>query len=719
MKHSNTTVLDRVTCDRTSILARLMATENIVVEHMPDASTASFDPIARRLVLPVWQNMDTDVYDMLVGHEVGHALYTPCTGWHSPEVTAIDPNNTGVVKSYLNIVEDARIERLMKRRYPGLVHNFRRAYITLYNGNKFGTNGTDLRTLTLIDRLNLRAKVGLHVHAEVPLALDEEVWYTEMMTTETWDDVVDLTRRLYNHCRAKANGNSTNSNGNTFTNVNVPWSDDNMLSDNDDVSTVQTDPNANGNGNGGNTSVLDRNNSNANGNDNKNGGGTDSSNNGLPKSEPQDQSAPPSEPTTNVALGQSVQSLRSGNDTGITYISLPVNINWRKFIVDYRDVLADFADRPLQVTAYDAWRRSSINYINMLVKEFELRKAADVHARTSVSRSGVLDADRLHQYRYNDDIFRRLGTVKEGKSHGMVMFLDWSSSMSHVIDSTMRQVMTLAAFCRRMNIPFEVYAFSDYHANASTYDEGKDDDAVMGGFQLFNLLSSRMSTREFVQAMQVCVTLGKTAGNAHSRYRLNGTPLHQTMMAARYIVEDFQQRTRVQIVNSIFLTDGEDGSTIRKRGRCDGGYTVFRDMRTRTQVRVGTDDNCYGHQSTALLRMLASTTGSRVVGMYLTDSRGGKSRLASMAGVQPGSPQHDELVAHFRTHRFVEIKNQGYDSYFVIPSDKMDTDMNERDEFMAKQHKTRNGVARSFASTVAANKVNRVLLGRFVDLISR
>lgn len=716
-KHTHNTVLDRVSCDRTSILARLMATENIIVEHMPDADTASFCPVSRRLVLPVWSGMDTDIYDMLVGHEVGHALYTPCSGWHSPEVKAIDPDRHDVVMSYLNIVEDARIERLMKRKYPGLVHNFRRAYIGLYQQDRFNTNGVDLTQLPLIDRLNLRAKVGLHVHAEVPIALEDEAWYTEMMLTETWDDVVDLTRRLYQHCRTSQQ-TQPQPQPQPGANFDPNEVNDHTLADGGTATVTNgqgaaVDPNVNG------TSVLDRsardpnqsssNSNSASGAGTGNGTTTNTSVSDAPSA------------STNVALGKSLRDMQTRSN-GINYVNLPVNINWQKFVVDYKNVLADFDTVMLRDNAYNEWRASSIKYINMLVKEFELRKAADISARTTISRTGVLDVNRLHQHRFIDNIFRKMSTVREGKNHGMVMFLDWSSSMDNVISSTMRQVMTLAAFCRRMNIPFEVYAFSNHHppAENNTLAEGGDSDAYLTHFQLFNLLSSRMNTTEFVRAMKVAVTLGDSSGRCHSRYRLNGTPLHQTMLAARYVVEDFRERTQVQIVNTIFLTDGEDSETIGSR-KCSayGQTTVYRDMRTRAQVLSGTPDNPYMSPAPALLRMLASTTGSRVIGMYLVGERGGKSRLASMAGVDHGSHQHEELVAHFRTHRFVEIKNQGYDSYFVIPSDKLDTAMNERDEFMQKQYKTRNGVARSFASSVTARAVNRVLLGRFVDLISR
>ena len=63
-----------------SQLAKLLATEDLVVEHK-QVETASFNVETRVLVLPLWEKATNSVYDMLVGHEVGHALFTPNDDW--------------------------------------------------------------------------------------------------------------------------------------------------------------------------------------------------------------------------------------------------------------------------------------------------------------------------------------------------------------------------------------------------------------------------------------------------------------------------------------------------------------------------------------------------------------------------------------------------------------------------------------------------------------
>ena len=99
-----------------SYLAKLLATENISVEHKK-VQTAYFDVKSRLLVLPIWKDMNEDITDLLIAHEVGHALFTPQSGWEDSIVKRKIP------KSFLNVLEDARIEKLIKRKYRGQLNN--------------------------------------------------------------------------------------------------------------------------------------------------------------------------------------------------------------------------------------------------------------------------------------------------------------------------------------------------------------------------------------------------------------------------------------------------------------------------------------------------------------------------------------------------------------------------------------------------------------------
>ena len=91
-----------------SNLAKLLATENISVEHKK-VKTAYFDLKHRLLVVPIWKEMNKDILDLLLSHEIGHALFTDMKEWQ----IAVDEEK--IPHSFLNVIEDARIEKLVKK----------------------------------------------------------------------------------------------------------------------------------------------------------------------------------------------------------------------------------------------------------------------------------------------------------------------------------------------------------------------------------------------------------------------------------------------------------------------------------------------------------------------------------------------------------------------------------------------------------------------------
>ena len=107
----------------------------------------------------------------------------------------------------------------------------------------------------------------------------------------------------------------------------------------------------------------------------------------------------------------------------------------------------EIADR-----AYKEFKKDAQKEVNYLVKEFECKKAASAYARASTSRTGVLDTRNLHTYKFNEDLFKKITVLPDGKNHGLIFILDWSGSMSRVIQDTLKQLYNLIWFCRKVNL---------------------------------------------------------------------------------------------------------------------------------------------------------------------------------------------------------------------------------------------------------------------------
>ena len=174
-------------------LAKLLATEDLVVEHR-HVETAMFNVHTRVLTLPMWKKASECVFDMLVAHEVGHALFTPDEwDWDTP-------------KQFVNVVEDARIEKLMKRKYAGLSKTFYRGYDELADEDFFALENEDISSMNLADRANLYFKIGNYVN--IPFHNPEESRLIKAIADcETFADVLIVAEELYNYCKQKQDEN--------------------------------------------------------------------------------------------------------------------------------------------------------------------------------------------------------------------------------------------------------------------------------------------------------------------------------------------------------------------------------------------------------------------------------------------------------------------------------------------------------------------------------
>ena len=99
----------------------------------------------------------------------------------------------------MNIVEDVRIEKLMKRRYAGLAKTFYNGYNELNDNDFFEIENEDLDTFNIADRVNLHYKVGAWV--DVPFSVSEKSIVGVIGDVETFDETLSAAEALYNLCK--------------------------------------------------------------------------------------------------------------------------------------------------------------------------------------------------------------------------------------------------------------------------------------------------------------------------------------------------------------------------------------------------------------------------------------------------------------------------------------------------------------------------------------
>jgi hypothetical protein len=716
-----------------SQLAKLLATEDLVVEHK-QVATACFNVHTRVLTLPMWEKASNTVYDLLVGHEVGHALYTPDEDWLQEH--KIPPQ-------FVNVVEDARIEKLMKRRYAGLAKTFFNGYKELADDDFFQIKDDNLETYNLADRANLWFKIGNYV--DVPIERGQETEIINLIAdTETFADVLIAAEELYKYCKHKQQEETKISLDNLESQQGESQSPANELVENEQPNDEQEGESespqsqeATGTGNAQGDQTV--------------------------QTSGQDKEP---EVRTAESLEDKIRDLVNEIGTENVYVEVPkVNLDTviGKNSDIHKDIDSCFAqqqksrdeqciDRGWDTInlfkhadeEFKKFKLSAQKEVNYLVKEFECRKAADSYARAATARTGVLDTARLHTYKYNEDLFKKVTVFPDGKNHGLVFVLDWSGSMQRVLLDTCKQLFNLVWFCKKVAIPFEVYAFTnewrrgeyDYSsgtfkaADRTSHYEKKDGLLqVDETFSMMNLLTSKVSGKELEHQMmniwRLAICFADTYHTAYTypnRLCLSGTPLNEALISLHQILPKFQKENKLQKVQCIVLTDGE-ASQIPYHVEVQRNWesqpylgvrgiapekTFLRDRKLGTTYKV---EYGYHHFTDMLLKNLKdkfSTTN--FIGIRVIEGRNA-SRFMSLYHDAKG---HEKMQNDWKKLKSFTITNSGYDAYFGISSSALSQDS----EFDVSDDATKAQIKSAFVKSLKTKKLNKKVLGEFISLVA-
>lgn len=735
-----------------SILAKLLATENVHVEHQK-VSTAYFDLQNRTVVLPIFKQMSADLYDLLIGHEVGHALNTPLEGWHS----SISEKGSGF-KSFLNIVEDARIERKMKTRYPGLRRSFYNGYKELFEQNFFGVEGMDVNKLKLIDRINLNAKVGSFLN--IKFTAEEQAIVDRLDTLETWDDVVALATELYE----RAENSTEEYDFEQFLNQFMSDDDDDGEFDptadyvevpsdgqaNEDKPERQAPPSKGQKSE--DKSDEESKSSSADDTDEKSEETEDEANAESPeKSAGQVDSD--IEPTsfTDENFRKNEDNLLDENARETFYAKLPVfnpadyvvGINtiekMMKFTVGGNASRAGKTVDQVKMELYKDFLAKNGKYLSAMAQDFERKKKAQSLMRAQTSKTGRINMDKVWAYKITEDLFLQNTVIPNGQNHGMLLYLDMSGSMSTNMTGTMEQLVLLASFCQKVRIPFEVYGFitnsgapTEYYNSIrrrNNYGDNKNLVIHDGMFRLLQLVATGVSGSKFKTQMANLLALGKSYdrnfydlyldSEAQNAFGLGSTPLEETILVGRYIAEAFKQRNRIEVLSSVFLTDGDGDANFDVADR--NGSDHYRknlaivDSKTRRTFTQAYDGSSYRSRAycRALLDLYRDTTGSRMINFYLIDNYDFKYFL-NRSNVF-GKAQEDARKS-FRKEGAALLKDtNGFDDQFLIKSgrnlqiteDNFDVDTNDKKE-----------LTKAFKSFQDKKAIGRVVLTKMVEAVA-
>lgn len=749
-------------------LAKLMATENIYVQHA-QVDTASFDVKNRVLRLPMWENMTNSIYEGLIGHEVGHALYTPNDGW----VNFV--KKFPKLKDYINILEDARIEKKMKTKYPGMRKTFWEMYAELSDRDFFGIGDRDLDSFGFADRINMHFKMG--VQSNIAFSNEEKSFIDKIAIAETWEDIEVLTHELAGMARDEENELRD------FDQVIREEDLEDFLDELDLNESSASAPEIEQDSSG--DEEPDEEGESQSGDTGEEGEESEEKKEGANQGEntPRD-SAPEGDVPETETVGTFENALKTLNNPkadDLMYADLPT-VDPEKATIPFKEVQAELTEHYANIDNYispyytqppagfnreaivsrykteiASWKKDANKIVNYMVKEFEMKQAATAFRRTSISKTGVLNTNKMHAYKFDDDLFKRVATVKDGKNHALIMYIDWSGSMSGKMHATTKQLLTLVMFARKVGIPFRVYGFSNY-SKATSWDE-KSQRCTYGaeGHKLYSrdsganrsrthLVPEKVSLMEFFHDKMTTVQFNNQLTNllklsrsldwsrdieVPDRYRMSSTPLNEAILASYKMTIDLRKETGREKINVIFLTDGgADGNSTfwdaekemeiqRPCGTHLNNWrstkVIYRDPISRMVINPDGSDSGTAKLTELLLEGLHKTTGVNVIGFHITSKKSIARSIEYSLGWDKAAIAKKTLTRY----GYIGLQKGGYNTYFLISDRDLDRDNDlpdvERKETGAV-NKTK--LRTAFKKFAKAKTVNKMMLNEFVALVA-
>ena len=729
-----------------SILAKLLATENISVQQQ-NIPTAAFDPTNRVLYIPNWKDMSISLQDLLIGHEVGHAFETPAEGWHD----AICEDKT--LKPFLNIVEDARIERKIKSRYPGLVRSFYSAYRELFERDFFGVKDLDTNALPLIDRINLHFKVGTHLNLQ--FSDSEQSFVDRCANTETWEDVEALARELHGKASEEVQTDIDNL-MDQFASDDDDDSDVDMSSDMDMDGEEADDADAEGEGTAPGQG-LDSDEEEQDAFDELFG---DDEEDQLPT--PIREFVDTNEPgsiTDKVFREMESSLVDTAEQKKKLYVNIP-KVDLNRVITPAKDVykLSDITLRfarngetveDMAKTLYKEFLAKNTKTVNQMAANFEMKRKASLYIKAKTAKTGELNDKKLWSYKTSDDLFKQITSVPDGKNHGMIMYLDMSGSMFRNMSGTIDQLINLSMFCRKVNIPFEVYGFTStdsYYGQRPTCTQDKViGDLSIQDAKVVHLLSSSFNKRQNEEAYKYLLVWKQSFYNRLNRegcsIEMNNpamdmiaTPLNATIVIGIEIAKKFREAHKVEILNTIYLTDGGATDYVES----------FQEAKWRDE-----DDLCPckpGHQeapvftygsasyplvggyvfknvavTVTMLEIYKEITGSKVINFHLLD-RWTPSELSNCDDYAKAGNQNfcydgwDKLIKSQKSSGVIEVKDfKGFDVRYLVKGGKS---LNLQDSDLEVKSNTRGDLLKGFRKFASNKSQSRVFVQKFIPQVA-
>jgi flagellum-specific peptidoglycan hydrolase FlgJ len=614
---------------------------------------------------------------------------------------------------------------MVREFYPGLINDFIRGYKRLMEDNFFGIKDVDPRKLSFLDRLNLKAKLNNSIDLEFSFA--ESVMMSKVFEIQTFDDTISVSRELMDFISKEDEESKKEESSQNSEEKNSGSGSDSEEEESEEEESEEEESEEEESGESEEETVIS-----AQRDDDA----------PLDDYEAEDEALTGDNNLYDSITDQNFRNNESKlthSDSGITQIKFTKKQLKEEWLYSEKDfeksleyVMQDFPEeytvlRNEYSSEYKEFISDIKPAVNAMVQQFELRKSAMESRKIKESTSGSIDVNKLWKYKLDDRIFKTVLNMPDSKNHGLIMYIDFSASMSIRLHETVKQSIILSMFAKRINIPFELYSFT---TNGEKYRSWRGEnnrpkyDTHNWAVNLVKIGDSKWSTPKLNKMFERVMFSSVITSSPHKPYdhndnkwvryrwaiepafRLGGTPLIETSAVSLLMIDDFLKRNRVDKLNVIFLTDGDA-----------------------QDVRVTSPDNTSRFGSSKAKTFIISVEGHPNIEIPYPDYYSYMPKIVNNK-IFERIRQKYNLIGFFLTSKrgdvgkngySVSSNNAGYDHYIVVHDKRLNADGEEfsteaKGDVIDKKRLTT--IKRDFKKFQKNKKMNKLIAQEFARLVA-
>ena len=310
--------------------------------------------------------------------------------------------------------------------------------------------------------------------------------------------------------------------------------------------------------------------------------------------------------------------------------------------------------------------QTSMVIAQRMAADYTRKKKAFEASKTQYRKTGSLDMSRLASYLTSDDIFTSKSIMKEGKSHGLVITLDWSGSMRNSVLKMAIQALITCKFAKAAGIEFQLSIFTD---NDSAYS-GRNSLNGLSQTLLLDNTNSYSDMNEVFYHMCAYHHIGDTRSFTHEyanmlrqTFRMSGTPLAQSQIMSYIEATRMRSNRGLQNVSIMYITDGDGANLWADSGSANHIVCPF----TKRRYEYQKDKyNGYYKNPTPVINRMIRDAGFKTFNIYVYDS--GNNQIEHyVSSNNPGLKTSDFVNERFES--MLGLRNcANYDAVLFAPN---------------------------------------------------